>query len=176
MRNAATTLILAFTLAIPRLASADPQADEKTRLTEIVGPLEPGARIRITAPEPFETRFTGWFSNIESDSVLRVHLDRDEAAVPVHLRQIGTIETNVGTRRHWLIGSVIGLAVGTAIGAASVAGEEDPTFDMPPFGRFRMVGVRQTQVAASGIAGLLLGGVVGYFIKSEQWRPVARVD
>jgi hypothetical protein len=157
-----------------RAHAAVPQA--KTLLLQTASTWLPGDRIRVTTPGPTRARFAGWYSTIEADSVLRMRLTRSDPPVPVHLRQIGILETQVGRKRHVLAGAALGCLVGTLIGAAVAASDEDPEVRIDGLGTVRLKGLRQNYILIGAGSGLVLGGAIGLFVRTDSWGFATHFD
>jgi hypothetical protein len=169
-------LLLTVSLASPGAClAAENDVTNRTVLVNTASSWLPGDRIRITSPEPYRVYWTGWFTSLESDSVLRMRISRTEDPVAVRLHQIGTLEEKIGGKRHPGTGAGVGCLVGLLIGAM-MAPSEDPEIPIDGLGTFRMRGLGQSYIVVGGVAGLVLGGAIGYTIKSDRWGIVARFD
>jgi hypothetical protein len=169
------TLLLTVCLAAPwSCLAAENDATSRTILVNTAGSWLPGDRIRVTSPEPYRVHFAGWFTALESDSVLRMRISPAQDPVAIRLHQIGTLEEKIGTKRHFGTGAGVGCLVGLLIGAMMAS--DDPEILIDGLGTVRMQGLGQLSVVAGGVAGLVLGGAIGYTIKSDRWSVVARFD
>ena len=160
-------LCLAFvTLAVsPASASEPDDAASRTVLRNAVVSWDSGDRIRVTVAGAEGTRMTGWYSGLESDSVLRMHLDRDRPPVSVPLHRIRALEESTGRKRHVLLGMGLGLVAGVLVGNLvqnRSSRDADAFLDLPDL--YPVIG---------GMAGLVVGGGVGFFVRSERWHQVA---
>jgi len=173
MKRVTAVIAALWLFAVPRLAAAD-HAKPETVLRQAAGQLAPGDRIRVTSPPPLESRFSGWFEGVESDSILRVRLSRRDAALPVYPRQVGSIEVSAGSHRHVLGGAVTGLLLGAVVGLAIGRSEPDPSVDLPYVGPVTMQGLNQSEglVVGAGV-GLVTGAVIGYLVRGERWEAIA---
>ena len=170
-------VLLCVAAAVPRITyAAENDPTNRTILLNTTDSWAPGDRIRVTSPEPYRVHWTGWFASVEADSVLRMRLSRELDPIAVRLSQIGTLEEKVGTKRHWRTGAEVGCLLGLLIGAAIAASSEDPKVPIPGLGTIQLNGLRQTYVVIGGASGLILGGAIGYTIRSDRWGIVARFD
>jgi hypothetical protein len=172
---AAFATVIALFASLPANAAPN-DAASRSLLVQSASSWNLGERIRVTAPEPMVMTFTGWYSGLEADSILLVRLSRDEGHVPVHLRQIGMLESSVGSRRHVMAGATVGCLVGLLIGAAVAGSDRDPEVQIDGLGTFQLRGLRTTYIAIGGASGLVLGGAIGYLIRTDRWGFVARFD
>jgi len=146
--------------------------------------IAPGTRIRVTAPGMLTPeQQAGRLIVLRPDSLL---LQPDGAAeVTIARSAIGEIDTSLGrhsaARRGLLIGLLTGVATGAALGAATwhestctsrgLFGDEPPT----TFKCGSLFGRGQVAVGTGvlgGLAGLVVGGLIGHAHTIEEWKPV----
>jgi len=144
-----------------------------TVLRDVTAGWDVGDRIRLTAPEPYYVQWTGWFASVESDSILRMTLERGQPPAAVRLSQIETIEESVGKKRHLLAGALIGSALGLLVGVIVEASKPEPKdLAFPGLGNFQ-VDTRPVYPAIGLISGFVVGGAIGYTITTDRWQVVA---
>ena len=158
-------LLVAATPAAAELSDAD----ARTLLRQATSSWDRGDRIRVVSPQPYKVRWTGWFEGLEGDSALRMTLD-PRAPVTVPLRQIGSLEEKVGTKRHWPTGAILGLAVGLGAGLVIASGD-----DSPKDAFFGDLGDVLWPPIGAG-AGLVGGGLIGFFVKTDRFAKVASFE
>ena len=152
-------LILAFTLALPQRASA--------QLLE----LQPGQRIRVTAPPVLGTRYDAIIGTRWEDSLSLVKAGA--ATVRISVSSLQTIEIYrgksraSGARRGILWGAGIGAALALATLVLPSPEERSTCRD----------GVCTTltdleQTAVLVLAGTIWGAGIGAIVGRERWEPV----
>ena len=129
--------------------------------------LESGTRIRITAtPYALKNR-TARVLSVRNDSLLLQVAPADTLAVA--LAGVTQLDVSTGRRRHTLQGAGIGALAGVASGA--LLGFADG--DDPP-GFLSMTASEKAALggATLGVAGLVIGTVVGALKVSDRWTSV----
>jgi hypothetical protein len=145
------------------------------------GGIEPGSRVRITAPVLELSKEVGSVLAIRGDTLLLEHQtstlqpghgrrawSTDTTAVPVatvtRLEVSAGRRTNIdkGVRKGLLIGGAVGLALGVAMAA------DDEGNDFVCDG----AGCVASGVAGGAVWGLLIGLAIGAFSSRDDWRPV----
>ena len=99
----------------------------------------------------------------------------DTVRVPV--MHIGTAEAYTGLKRHPIVGAAIGLVTGSFVGF--VAGDHAAgRIACAPIGSFCVTGAptspdtRARYAAEYGGAAALVGGIIGYVIRTERWSQI----
>ena len=122
--------------------------------------LEPGVRVRVTALDCGLRERATEFRALRADALV---LETTECP----LASVTHLDVSRGRKSHVMRGALIGLAagvMGTVIGCIGENCEWDddgvPVDVGPPF-PFRI-----------GLAGGVVGGIAGYFIKTERWEEV----
>lgn len=118
-----------------------------------------GSRIRVTAPALGLNKTVGRFQGLLADS-----LRLDSTVVP--LRSISRLEVSRGRSSAWSKGLVMGLAGGALAGVALGASACEEGFVFSAGSCVAAAGL------GGGLAGMLVGGVVGAFIRHEKWAPL----
>jgi hypothetical protein len=132
--------------------------------------LQPGQRVRVTAPTEGLRRKEGRFEKLQRDSLLVVSVDGQTRVLP--LRTVTLLEQVHGRRRHPLPGMGIGIGIGAlAGGAAGYAAGEDRC-SRTSF--FCLTRGESTGLGAAGgaIVGGLLGLAVGAVWTTDRWADV----
>ncbi len=127
-------------------------------------PLEPGARVRITAPDLGIEKQEATFQALRGDT-LAVTAD---SAMALSLSSVTRLDVYRGQKSNLLLGMGIGFAAGAGLGAlmdAAVDCEED--FDFSD--ESTCVGFAP---AGGAVGGLLVGTTAGLLIKSDRWEEV----
>jgi len=135
-------------------------------------PIGPGARVRLT--QVGGGRLQGFLAGSAPGS-LTLALPSDNPLAPVQrlevpLASLTRVELSTGKRNFAWVGALIGAVV---IGAT---GFSDPVDESPGCGSYYYSTEpcsRGEAVAIAVVAGALVGGAVGFFIKQERWTPVA---
>jgi hypothetical protein len=131
-------------------------------------PLTTGDTLRVRT---YTNRvFVGCLDSISSDALVVSEMDdprREMQQIP--LTEVNSIRRYTGKQRNWLwgfvIGEVTGMALGLAIAAAEPAG--DSTTDTID----RAFDIFYAPIVG-GFYGMLVGGSIGWFVKSDQWVDV----
>ena len=143
--------------------------------------LQPGARIRVTAPGALTPeQQAGRLIALRLDSLL---LQPDGAAeVTIPRSAIGEIDTSLGrhtlTRRGLATGLLVGAATGAALGAAvwpkGACVYHPAVLFLPAYtSDCRSSGERATLGGMLGAAaGLVAGGLIGHAHQTESWQRV----
>lgn len=118
--------------------------------------IEPGARVRITAPALGFVRRVGTVTRIQADT-----LSLDSALVP--LQALTHLEVNTGRKSQWVLGMGIGALGGAVLGAA--VGSAAPWGDT---GEKHTVLLGAVGAAGGSVIGLLIGSLVHH----DQWREL----
>jgi hypothetical protein len=162
---------LAFVASASLAAAQAPVSDT----APVAGAVTPGTRVRIT--RTYDGPRTGTLVALGPDTAL-VRWQPGEPVAEVPLVETTRFEVAHGHRRQSLRGAGTGLLVGAVsgfvLGAATYTGCEGQTNCLD------IVGSAEGAGAIGGIVlggvGVVLGAVVGAFVRSERWRtvPLAR--
>ena len=133
-------------------------------------PLEPGARVSISAPDHGVRRLVGTFSGYDSESI-GIKPDDKQNSVWVPLTSVTRLQQVVGRKYNivkgaW-IGSLVGGTVGAVVGLIISHYEDEPGVSYP--------GTPPAAVMCGGIGALLgapIGGFIGAFVTSNRWEEV----
>ncbi|HEX9188819.1 MAG TPA: hypothetical protein VGB87_17185 [Vicinamibacteria bacterium] len=132
--------------------------------------LPPGARVRVftAGNRPVEGRLAG--QDLSGVTLAFPSEDpfQPPAAMAFPAGSIQRLEISLGRKRHTLVGALIGAV------ALGVTGFSDPvdtsgSCDLDS----NQPCSRAEAVIIASLGGALLGGVVGHFVQSERWTPVA---
>lgn len=122
--------------------------------------LEPGVRVRVTAPTFKLSPLIGSFEKLnEGASQLTVLTENDELEIPISAVQ--QLEVSQGTRSHAGRGAAIGLAAGLAIATTLAILGEGESGELLYLGYW-----------ISGGTGALLGAMLGSLVETELWEEV----
>lgn len=136
-------------------------------------PLKPGARIRFEAPS-LGGRLTGTLKAWESDTlVVRVDGDAEGLGLIVPIDSVTRIDVR-RERSNALYGAGVGLLAGTLTALTASADWVDENGDCTtlPCIAYKVSPHLDTRLAVLGIAGALLGTIVGSAEKTATWAPV----
>ena len=173
----ASAVLLASALTAAPAPAGVPPDQARSVLASAASEWLPGDRIRIVSREPYRTALTALYSSLEGDSILRVSASRNESPMPIHLRQIGSIEQPSGKKRHVMTGAIVGLGIGTIVGYALARNTEELEFTIPELRTtVRSTGLRTTILVIGSASGLVLGATTGFLIRTDRWGVVARFD
>ncbi len=130
-------------------------------------PVEPGVRVRVTAPECELRGQAATFRALRADTLV---LETTECP----LASVTRLDVSRGRKSHALLGATIGLAAG-ALGAVIYCKSADKTefYDKGECSTF--FGNDNLTLAFAVIYGGLggvAGGLVGYLIKTERWEEI----
>ncbi len=138
-------------------------------------PVEPGARVRVTAPAQQPGWVIGTVVAWEREQLV-LEVERPDGLRGTQLRlardQLTRLDVHRGRKRRTLLGAGIGGLVGAAAGVAIVAGIcGGLDSDACTQGQVPIAG------AIGGGGGLLIGAGIGTLIKTDRWKafPVDRV-
>jgi hypothetical protein len=127
--------------------------------------LEPGQRVRVTAPTISSTHIVGVFAHMAADTLV---VETDGRAWHFPHASLTRVDVHRGRQSNAakgaLYGSLIGAGIGAvALGSSSLCAE---TLEVPG-GRCALIGA-----GGGGVGGLLLGAIVGALIKTDRWQAV----
>ena len=149
--------ILAFALAAPAV---------RAQSTE----LQPGARVRITAPGIVAGRYTGTLLARNGDTLQ--FGSQNAAPVNIPVNRITSIEISRG--KSHASGALRGVAWGAPIGLVLGVATVKSVDDCNDYGCAPLESTaRGTYVLASTIGGALWGAGIGALIGRERWEPFA---
>ena len=123
-------------------------------------PVEPGVRVRVTAPDCSLRGQAATFRALRVDTLV---LETTECP----LSSVTRLDVSRGERSQWARGLGVGFLGGALIGAvyggthAGTDAWDLPTEDAVGLG-----------AAFFGVGGGLVGGIAGYFIKADRWEEV----
>jgi hypothetical protein len=164
------------------VATSSPLAAQERRLhrpNEDRAPVEPGARVRVTAPDLGINKDTGVLEGVVGETLVvsfELPPTRTEAAtlgqpLRIGLASVTNFEVHRGRKsrvgRSALIGTAVGVGGGALLGAAAFYGScffegSDPC---PVGGALMGAGLLV-------LPGLLVGTVVGVLTKTDRWEAV----
>jgi hypothetical protein len=124
-------------------------------------PLEPGQRVRVTAPDLAIHNQAGRFEAVRGDSLV---LAGAVSTMTFPVASITRLEVSRARKSHTLIGAGIGFVVGALAGAA--VGPSAITGDISKGGA-RLFGA-----GIGALGGTVLGLAVGAISKSDRWEEV----
>ncbi len=132
--------------------------------------LPPGARVRVSTPEGGSV--VALLAGHDDRSVTLALPPENPLAPPpalvVPVDSIRRMELSLGKKRHALIGAAVGAVL------LGLTGFSDPVDTSETCGpSSSMPCSRGEAVAVAVLAGALVGGVVGSFVQTERWVPVA---
>ena len=138
-------------------------------------PLEPGARVSISAPDHGVRRLVGTFSGYDSGSI-GIKPDNEQSSVWVPLNSVTRLQQSRGRKSNTRKGALIGSLVGGAFGAAAAAATYKECVSESWMDCF-MQPESAGQAAAWGglITGLLgagVGALIGASEKTDRWEEV----
>ncbi len=148
------------------VATSSPLAAHERRLrrpNEDRVPVEPGARVRVTAPDLGINKYNGWMRGVVGDT-----LTVDTLRLP--LASVTRFEVHRGRKSTVGRGALIGAAVGAGSGAVlgAIAFSEDCIMDPDPC---PAAGALMGAITF-GLPGLLVGTIVGALTKTDRWEAV----
>lgn len=160
-----------FLAQLVGLTSAPPLAPQA------VGPVPPGATIRVVAPGVAPGVLTGTVVLIDQDTLL-LKIPGEGAAVVVPLTEVERLDAYRGRKPD--LGATIGAGVAGLVLGAAVGWVAGPTlcraFDDADDSSCERQGVRSQRIVGAGIVGLV-GGVYGARAgarrRHERWQTIA---
>lgn len=141
------------------VAVASPLAAQPDRLVAL------GDRVRIVAPETGYKRLVGQVLATTPDA-LSLRVDGSVGEFEVARSDILSISRSVGYRRNTLRGIRIGVPVGAFAGLWF--GPKQKVVDGAPVGGSPV----PRNALTGGVAGVLIGALLGSFIRSDDWVPI----
>jgi hypothetical protein len=151
-------------------------------LVAVPGPLAAGQRVRVSMPDSAPPTRIGWLVALTRDSLIlgadssveRTGVGRVTGRLALSLDAVSQLEVSSGVHRDVLAGALLGGLFATFGGLAVLCtrihdclgrGDTDPP-----------VGQGFTLMMISTGAGVVVGGTVGAFIRSEHWDVVPDQD
>jgi hypothetical protein len=141
----------------------------------------PGTRVRVTAPGVLTPEVqSGRLISFRSDSLL-LQPDGGETSLAVPRASVTELDVSEGlhtrTRRGLAIGLLVGAGAGAGIGAATYTRPTCKNLNLAQcigvgIGDPGRGGVALISGVLGGIAGLVVGGLIGHAHTSEQWERV----
>jgi hypothetical protein len=149
------------TLLAAILASA---TSSRIAAQEIVR-LEPGQRVRVTAPTISSTQIVGAFAHMAADTLV---VETDGRAWHFPRASLTRVDVNRGQKSNAGRGALFGFLIGAGIGAVALGSSSlcAETLEVPA-GRCALIGA-----GGGGVGGLLLGTIAGALIKTDRWQEV----
>jgi hypothetical protein len=129
-------------------------------------PLEPGQRVRVTAPslglDGHEERFSG----VRGDTLVLT-------SMRCLIADVERLDVHAGRRSHAVTGGLIGAAAGVLIGIP-VGALEQSRYECDPDNAWGIpcIPPLPTIPIMFGVIGGVLGAVTGGFIKTDSWQHV----
>jgi len=132
--------------------------------------LPMGARVRLTTRDG--ARMVALLARHDAGSVTLVFTPENPFVPPPELvvpaGSIDRLELSLGKKRHALLGAALGAVL------LGLTGFSDPIDTSDDCGGYSdQPCSRAEAVAIAVVAGAAIGGVVGHFVKTERWTPVA---
>ena len=132
-------------------------------LTAQQNPLQPGSRVRITAPDCGLNQQTGMLDPSLGDTLVLAYGASNARCLRSNVTRL---EVSRGRRSKWVTGLGLGLLGGALVGAAV-----GPTLNHPEDG------LTAADWAAVGVllgapTGMVLGTLIGASIKRDRWEEV----
>jgi hypothetical protein len=165
MRTQLTLSLLAF-IAITDLPAQ--------RTANGLRDIAPSTRIRVT-PVGSSPEIVGRVIEVRGDT-LRFSSESGISLKPLHLSQIAALDTSAGLHGRFFEGTLVGLAIGGAVGAVAGALTYTPCTDtgfmacfLHPTSRVDAAGMG---MVGGGVTGALIGAIVGAASKAERWNAV----
>jgi hypothetical protein len=124
--------------------------------------INPGDRVRVTAPSVSGGRFAGTVLTVDPDSLV-VQTGTETRRLP--RASIERLDLSSGRKSHTLLGAGVGFLVGAAVGGGLVA--SDPTSCDEVHAACIAVGA-----AVLGAGGGLVGALTGALVRTERWAEV----
>jgi hypothetical protein len=135
-------------------------------------PLEPGARVKVTAPERAIDKQAGTVEALRGDTlVLGISwADDREMLLAVPFASVTRLDVQRGQKSNLLLGMGIGLFSGAGIGAAVLgyAGRDYCLGEETGWEQCAWLGA-----GLGGAAGLIMGTIAGFVIRTDRWEEVA---
>ena len=133
-------------------------------------PLEPGTRVRVTAPACGIERFATAIQGLHEDTLelLGNQAGRSSSNTRCMLSSVTDFEVHRGTSSRLALGLGVGFLAGAGLGALAGAGWECKIPDADG-NRAMCVSIGAGIGAATG---LLLGGVIGAVNRADHWEEV----
>jgi hypothetical protein len=127
--------------------------------------LEPGARVRVTAPQLGIEKQATTFQTLRGDTLIVVA----DSATYCPLASVTRLEVHRGRQGHVWLGAGIGSAVGAVAGVVTgvLVCKNDWLCSDDYMGLAVLAGA-----GIGGVAGGLLGAGVGALIKTDRWEEV----
>jgi hypothetical protein len=126
-------------------------------------PLEPGQRVRVTAPDLGVNRQSAVLETLRGDMLVVV----EDSTIRIPVASVTRIDVHRGRHGHPWRGAGIGFLAGAATGA--VAGAILCQDGCIEWDTGAVVALGAAVFSASGA---VVGGVVGAFIKTDKWEEV----
>jgi hypothetical protein len=124
--------------------------------------INPGDRVRVTAPSVLGGPFAGTVLTRDPDSLV-VQGGTETRRLP--LASITRLDLSRGRKSHTLLGAGVGFLVGAGVGGALFA--SDPYSCDEVHSACIVLGA-----VALGAAGALVGAVTGALVRTERWAEV----
>ena len=127
--------------------------------------LEPGQRVRVTAPTISSTQIVGAFGHIEADTLV---VETDGRTWHLPRASLTRVDVNRGQKANAGKGALFGFLIGAGVGAVALGSSDLCTETLEVAGgRCALIGA-----GGGGVAGLLLGAIAGALIKTDRWQKV----
>ena len=116
-------------------------------------PVEPGARVRVTAPATGLSRYVGEYVAGDRDTVY-VRGGARDTPLAIPLTSVTLLELRTGEKRPRLLGTGVGFAVGAVVGALTGVPNEDQVLS----------------ALVLAVPGSFIGFLVGSVLKTDRWE------
>jgi hypothetical protein len=129
-------------------------------------PLLPGTRVRLEAPSVLSGRVKGQVARLDPDAVV-VEVG-DHLRVRVPREAVTRLEVSTARQRMTWVGAAVGavaLGLGTGL-SAPVKPECAESYWTTCYSS------RGEAIAVEGLAGALIGGLIGHFVTVDRWHGV----
>jgi len=126
--------------------------------------LEPGQRVRVTAPTISRAPIVG-VGHMEADTLV---VETDGRTLHFARASLTRVDVNHGQKSNVGKGALFGFLIGAGVGAVALGSNDYCTLEVSPAaGSCALIGA-----GVGGVGGLLVGTVAGALIKTDRWREL----